>query len=35
MLNYHYRPDKIEINHENYMTCGSVHVSTEAKTLWK
>ena len=34
MLNYHYRPDKIELNHENYMTTGSIHISVKEKALW-
>ncbi|OFX42751.1 MAG: hypothetical protein A2046_11160 [Bacteroidetes bacterium GWA2_30_7] len=31
MLNYHYRLDKIAINHENYMTKGNLHASSAAK----
>ncbi len=34
MLNYHYRPDKIEVNHENYMTTGGVHISFKEKAQW-
>ena len=34
MLNYHYRPDKIELNHENYMSSGSVHISVKERALW-
>jgi malonyl-CoA decarboxylase len=30
MLNYHYRLDKININHEAYMTNGSIHASSDA-----
>lgn len=30
MLNYHYRLDKIEINHEEYMTSGTVNASSDA-----
>ena len=32
MLNYHYRLDKIAINHENYMTKGNLHASSTAKS---
>jgi len=32
MLNYHYRPDKIAINHENYLTNGKIHTSSDAKS---
>lgn len=32
MLNYHYRLDKIAINHENYMTNGNIHASSTAKS---
>lgn len=32
MLNYHYRLDKIAINHENYMTNGNIHASSAAKS---
>lgn len=32
MLNYHYRPDKIALNHENYMSTGSIHASSDAKS---
>jgi malonyl-CoA decarboxylase len=31
MLNYHYRLDKIAINHENYMTSGKVFASSEVR----
>jgi malonyl-CoA decarboxylase len=34
MLNYHYRPDKIELNHENYMSNGSIHISIKERALW-
>jgi malonyl-CoA decarboxylase len=33
MVNYHYRLDKIEINHENYMRHGKIHASSEARSL--
>ncbi len=33
MVNYHYRLDKIEINHENYMRHGKIHVSSEVRSL--
>lgn len=32
MLNYHYRLDKININHEDYMTNGKIHASSDAKS---
>lgn len=32
MLNYHYRLDKIFINHENYLTDGTVHASSDARS---
>jgi malonyl-CoA decarboxylase len=32
MLNYHYRLDKISINHEAYMTNGGIHASFDAKS---
>jgi len=32
MLNYHYRLDKININHEAYMSNGKIHASTDAKS---
>jgi len=31
MVNYHYRLDKITINHENYMNNGIVHASSDTK----
>ena len=32
MVNYHYRLDKIEINHENYMHHGKIHASSDARS---
>lgn len=32
MLNYHYRLDKININHEAYMTSGKIHASSDARS---
>jgi malonyl-CoA decarboxylase len=32
MVNYHYRLDKIEINHENYMRHGKIHASSDARS---
>jgi malonyl-CoA decarboxylase len=32
MVNYHYRLDKIEINHENYMRFGKIHASSDARS---
>ncbi len=32
MMNYHYRPDKIFINHENYLTDGTIHASSDARS---
>lgn len=31
MLNYHYRLDKININHEAYMSGGNIHASSDAR----
>jgi len=32
MLNYHYRLDKININHEAYMATGKIHASSDARS---
>lgn len=32
MLNYHYRLDKIGVNHEEYMTSGIIHASSDARS---